>query len=243
MATKLIPKETFYMIEGGDYAGKSTLIKKLQKKYPEFIYTREPGSLLKTENAVKCEQIRNRLLTEDLSNHEQACLFAESRKMHTEDILELIDKGRTVVSDRHISSSMAYQGYAGGISKEEIIRINQESLDMIKENGVKVIVLWLHINKKTYHKRKQLRMQNAELDVIEKKDEEFFKKVREFFNEENLSWKFKLAMDYNMAFHPIDANQSIEDVFEDACNIIEQNKFIEVKEEQKEEELEENLTW
>lgn len=230
MAFKKIKKGKLYMIEGGDYSGKSTLIKSLKEKYPDFIYTREPGSLFNTENAIKCEAIRNRLLTEDLTIREQAELFAEARALHTKDIIDLINQGKTVVTDRHIISSIGYQGYAGGLSKKEILEINKEALDMFKKDNTEIRVLLLQVNKKTYNKRKALRMNSAELDVIEKKDEIFFEKVRKFFNEDCVQWLLPfMNICENTCIYSIDANRSKEEVFKSATDIIELTKFIEIK--------------
>lgn len=228
MAFKKINKGKLYMIEGGDYSGKSTLIENLKKKYPEFIYTREPGSLLSTINAVKCEAIRERLLTEDLTTREQAELFAKSRALHTKDIIDLIKQGKTVITDRHIVSSIGYQGYAGGLPN--ILTINKETIDMFNKNNIEIRIIMLKINEETYNERKAFRMQKTNLDVIEQKDEEFFNKVREFFNEKH----YKILLPFmneckNTYLYGIDANGTKEEVFEDVSKIIDKTKFIEIK--------------
>jgi dTMP kinase len=219
-------KGKFIIVEGSDFSGKSTFIESFKKSLDnkdEYLFTREPGNLLNTKNANDCENIRKRLLNEELSLNLQTELFSQSRNLHTKDIVNELNKGLNVICDRYILSSFAYQAYAGDLGYYDVFKSNIDSLKMLKDNNIDVHVLVFKIDKENYNKRKKLRNDLVGLDVIEKKDESFFNKVSSFFNED-------VFIDYipneivNMNIHTIDANKSIEEVFNQGKNIL--NKII-----------------
>ena len=171
-------------LEGGDYAGKSTFLGQLKECHPEFKYTREPGNKLDTIHSSMCEEIRNELLNNKNSKEKEAQLFAASRYLHTIDIVELINKGYTVVTDRFLLSSYAYQAYANKLGDKAVEKYNSSAISLLEENNIKMHTLVFKLDKETYEKRKKLRMTYEALDEIEKRDEDFFKRVNNFFNED-----------------------------------------------------------
>lgn len=105
--------KNFIVFEGIDGAGTSTQIKLLAEKNPEFFVTtaeptdRETGRFLR------------RMLAGDFSVDEKtnAFLFAADRCEHIygkNGVIELINKGKTVLSDRYFFSSLAYQSISCG---------------------------------------------------------------------------------------------------------------------------------
>jgi dTMP kinase len=117
----------FICVEGLDGCGKTTqaklLVKRL-KKTREAIYTAEPskgeiGKLVK-----KCylhAKKRGSITVE-------ALLFAADRLEHLKnEVLPALDKGKTVVSDRYVFSSIAYQG-AAGLDLNWIEKINEQAV-------------------------------------------------------------------------------------------------------------------
>ena len=120
-------KGIFICIEGLDGCGKTTqaklLVKKLQKSH-KAVYTAEPS---RGKIGVF---IRKRWLYGEkrLSSVAEALLFAADRVEHVEnEILPAVGKGKLVVSDRYVYSSLAYQG-AGGLSLDWIEKINEHAL-------------------------------------------------------------------------------------------------------------------
>ena len=215
-------KGKLIIVEGGDFSGKSTFINNLKSKMnfkDNYKFTREPGNLLNTNNKVICEDIRNMLLNKELGPIAQTMLFARSRILHTKDIINELNKGTNVVCDRYVLSSFAYQAYAGDLGYYEVFKANRTALEMLRENNIDVHVLVFKINKENYNKRKELRNKSVGLDAIERKDEEFFNKVSDFFNED-------IYIDYvpneavTMNIHTIDANESIDKVFSQGINIL-----------------------
>jgi dTMP kinase len=112
----------FITIEGGEGAGKSTLLRglvaALNKAGIAALGTREPGG------APGAEEIR-RLLVEGAPERwdaaSEALLMVAARRSHlTETIWPALAAGRWVVCDRFADSTLAYQGYAGGVALAEL---------------------------------------------------------------------------------------------------------------------------
>ena len=100
-------KAVFIVLEGIDGSGKTTLAKSLKEKLEAKGYktqlTAEPtsgpvGSLLRSEKIgdPKAETL----------------LFVADRSCHTSEIIELLDNGISVISDRYYASTLAYQSAA-----------------------------------------------------------------------------------------------------------------------------------
>lgn len=106
-------KGLFITFEGPDGSGKSTQIQKLKNKLEnkgyETVLTREPGGTAISEN------IREMIL--DVRNSEmdsltEALLYASARSQHVAQvIIPALTAGKTVICDRFVDSSIAYQGY------------------------------------------------------------------------------------------------------------------------------------
>ena len=115
-------KGLFIAIEGGEGAGKSTHSKRLAQHLEsighEVVLTREPGG---TPTA---EKIRNILLDPeitDMPDHTEALLFAASRADLAANLIRpALERGATVICDRYIDSSVAYQGYSRGLGAEKV---------------------------------------------------------------------------------------------------------------------------
>ena len=108
----------FITIEGGEGSGKSTLIKGLVDALKErdipCLATREPGG------TVGGEEIRNLLVCGSGARwdamSEALLLFAARRDLLMKVIAPQRARGRWILSDRFIDSTVAYQGYGGGLS-------------------------------------------------------------------------------------------------------------------------------
>ena len=102
----------FITLEGGEGAGKSTVIKelklKLENKGYEVVITREPGG------SFLGEKIRKIIFENELSIQTEALLFASARADHIDNIIiPNLKQGKIVISDRYIDSSIVYQQYVG----------------------------------------------------------------------------------------------------------------------------------
>lgn len=207
-------------IEGPDFAGKSTCISKLKTILPSmydkelFVYSREPGNLLNTSNAKKCEEIRRQLLSEKCkSAYEEAVLFAASRLLHTEDIIKLLNKGINVICDRYIVSSLFYQGPL--IGTEVAYEYNKNSILLLKANGIEVNNVILSILYDTYKERSSYREQ----DAMEQVPDGVIKK-RLSRHQTAQQTLMKLDADMFSNTYMIDANHNSEDTAIEVLNAI-----------------------
>ena len=115
----------FITLEGGEGAGKSTQVSRLAARLERaghtVCITREPGG------APGAEAIRELLVTGDPERWDAATetlLHYAARRSHlTDTIRPALARGEWVVCDRFADSTLAYQGYAGGVDKGFISEI------------------------------------------------------------------------------------------------------------------------
>ncbi|HHX49687.1 MAG TPA: dTMP kinase [Clostridiales bacterium] len=123
-------KGKFITFEGCEGVGKSTqaklLIKYLEEKGYDVVFTREPGG------TPVAERIREILLdpTLEITSRTEAHLFVAARNDHIENvILPNLEKGKIVICDRYVDSSIAYQGVARNLGIEYIEELNKVAFE------------------------------------------------------------------------------------------------------------------
>jgi dTMP kinase len=110
----------FIALEGGDGAGKSTQARLLgtwlESRGRSVLLTREPGG---TEFG---QHLRDLVLHGDhVAPRAEALLFAADRAHHVETLIRpALARGRVVITDRYLDSSVAYQGAGRDLGIEEI---------------------------------------------------------------------------------------------------------------------------
>jgi dTMP kinase len=112
-------------VEGLDGAGKTTLVASLaaalEERGERVVVLREPGGVEVSE------RIRE-LLTDpalEIDARAEALLYAAARaQLVAQELRPLLDAGTTVLLDRFIDSSLAYQGAGRGLGVEEIRTLN-----------------------------------------------------------------------------------------------------------------------
>ena len=121
----------FITFEGCEGCGKSTQ-SRLLKEYllstgQDFIALREPGG---TEIS---EKIRELILDKGnakMTDECEALLYAAARaQLIKEVILPNLNAGRTVILDRYIDSSFAYQAFARGLGYDFVAAVNSYALE------------------------------------------------------------------------------------------------------------------
>ncbi|HLE98580.1 MAG TPA: dTMP kinase [Gaiellaceae bacterium] len=114
----------FVTFEGLDGSGKTTqaelLRERLETDGVEVVATREPGG---TELG---ERIRDLLLHGGhVSPWAEALLYAASRAQHVEEVIRpALERGASVVCDRYVDSSVAYQGVGRGLGLDRVLDLN-----------------------------------------------------------------------------------------------------------------------
>lgn len=203
----LLKEGLFLTFEGGEGAGKTTLIEEmalqLASKGYEVLKTREPGGTKLGEH------VRLLLLQhshEKVSVHAELCLFLASRAQH---ILEVIgpalEARKIVLCDRFNDSSVAYQGAARGLGMEKVA----EFCKFISQGLQPHLTLYLDIDPELGLNRAK---KSREQDRIESETLVFHTKIREAYHE---------IMEKNRKrFHLLDASQSPKHVLSEAMKLV-----------------------
>ena len=114
----------FVSFEGLDGSGKTTqaelLRARLEAEGEEVVTTREPGG---TELG---ERIRELVLHGGhVAPWAEALLYAASRAQHVDEVIRpALERGASVICDRYLDSSVAYQGGARGLGLERVLELN-----------------------------------------------------------------------------------------------------------------------
>jgi len=173
-----LQKGILISIEGIDGSGKSTLARALQKQLEKkdlpVLLTYEPG------DSPLGKHIRKILQERDFAVCGQAefLLFAADRTQHfTEVIIPHLEKKYIVISDRMGDSSMAYQGYARGVNKEMIQKVNNWAMQNRKPDTT------LYIQLSVASALQRLKNRKEAPTVFEKEKEDFTKNVIKGFEE------------------------------------------------------------
>lgn len=211
-------KGKLIIVEGPDFCGKSTQLNMLkeQKIGSNLIFTREPGSYL-PKSKEECERLRALVLNNKYSLEDEAAIFAKSRYIHTKEIIELLEQGYNVISDRYIVSSLAYQGYAQSLGAQKVLDINKATLEMLNNEGITIECVKFTIEEKEWRKRKAKRLAQESADVIEEKD--ICESILTFFTDENVFYACTHKL--NMNVYEVDATGDRYEVQNQFINIIE----------------------
>lgn len=196
--------KNFIVFEGIDGAGTSTQIKKICEKNPQkFFQTAEPTSL-------ETGKFLRRMLGGEFSVDEKtnSFLFAADRAEHLygkNGIIEQINNGKTVISDRYLFSSLAYQSISCG---EELPKLLNSTFPLPE------ILFFFEIDPEISLKRVDSRNEKKEIyEKIETQKKialEYEKIISEYEN--NPSCRMKIIR--------IDATKSIEEISETISKII-----------------------
>jgi len=126
-------KGKFITFEGSEGCGKSTqsylLYEYLKKKGLKVIYIREPGG---TRIGEKIRNILLDTVNTAISAHCEMLLYMAARAQLVNEIIQpALRKGRIVVCDRFLDSTLAYQGYGLGIDVKLIKYIGEATTQNI----------------------------------------------------------------------------------------------------------------
>ena len=196
--------KNFIVFEGIDGAGTSTQIKKICERNPQkFFQTAEPTSL-------ETGKFLRRMLGGEFSVDEKtnSFLFAADRAEHLygkNGIIEQINNGKTVISDRYLFSSLAYQSISCG---EELPKLLNSTFTLPE------ILFFFEIDPEISLKRVDSRNEKKEIyEKIETQKKiamEYEKIISEYEN--NPSCGMKIIR--------IDATKSIEEISDTISKII-----------------------
>lgn len=166
----------FITFEGNDGSGKSSVIAAIKEELVnrgyEVLYSREPGG------SKIAEKIRELILDVDnmgMDDKTESLLYAASRREHVvKTLIPALNKGKIILCDRYLDSSLAYQGYARGIGIDEVYKMNTYATDNLLPDLTLLICVKPEIG---FNRIKN--NQRGNLDRLESEKMEFHKKVYE----------------------------------------------------------------
>ncbi len=201
-------KGLFITFEGPDGSGKTTVstavTERLSNEGYKVRYTREPGG---SEIA---EEIRGIILdpkNTEMDVRTEALLYAASRRQHlVEKVLPALEEGITVISDRFVDSSLAYQGCGRKIGIEAVYEINQFAI----EGHMPDRTIFLNVDAKVGLER--IHRGRAVLDRLDMESIEFHERVYNGYKEVVSRYQDRMIV--------IDANRDVNEVIEDAYSAV-----------------------
>jgi dTMP kinase len=188
----------FVVVEGPDGSGKTTQFRKLlagaRRAGLEVCEVREPGG------TPIGERVRAILLDtshEEMALRTELMLYMASRAQLVEETIRpALERGACVLADRYVTSTLVYQGRAGGLPRDEIMHVARAACGPVWPD----LVLIYDVDEATAAHRL-----NPLLDRMESKGSVFHRKVREGYLDE--------ARDDPSLHAVIDATQDEETVF------------------------------
>lgn len=199
----------FYVLEGLDGSGKTSVVDLLKTECPNFLYTREPGG------SPFGEAIRRVLLNDvacDTPPKAMLLGFMSARSSHLDElVIPALKEGKTVVSDRCDGSSFAFQVY--GNEDDELHRLFWDLRKSIF-GELKVHYIYLRLEPCVAEKRRKQRRESTHFDSQTKNyHQRVFEGYEKFF--EILS-----ETTSGVRCSVVDASQTLEEVYENVFSII-----------------------
>ncbi len=193
-------KGKFITIEGGEGAGKSTMMERLAEwlgsRGHHVIQTREPGG------TALAEKIRAILLDDrhgELSDQSELLLVFASRAQHLEELIRpALARGDTVLCDRFTDASWAYQGGGRQMPLEWIATLEK----MVHGDLQPDLTLLFDLPVEQGLKRASRR---GEADRFEQESVRFFARVRQAY--------LARAKSHVSRFEIIDASRDVDQVW------------------------------
>ena len=187
----------FITFEGPDGAGKTTQISRLTDYLVSMgmdtVLTREPGG---TRIGEKIREIILDPQHQEMDHLTEALLYASSRAQHVaEKIRPALDEGKTVICDRFMDSSIAYQGYGRKLG-ERVRIINEIAVEGLTPDLTILLLVDPDEGKK--------RISNGFLDRLELEAIHYHRDVYEGY--------LALANRYPERILCIDGNRGIEEI-------------------------------
>lgn len=197
----------FITFEGGDGAGKSSLIISLHATLIErgydIIQTRAPGG------TAPGQVIRELILhpQEPVVPKAELFLYLADRAHHVEKVITpALSEGKVVLCDRYNDSTIAYQGEARGFGIDKVEELTRFATDNLEPN----LTLYLDVDPEVGLQR--VKEATGRKDQIEAEDIVFHHKIRDGF--------LAIAKKHPNRFKVIDASMPREEVFQEALKLI-----------------------
>jgi dTMP kinase len=128
----------FVVFEGGEGSGKSTQARLLADRWGALL-TFEPGG---TDVGQRLREILLSPETGDLDPRAEALLMAADRAHHVATkIRPALNRGKDVICDRFVGSSLAYQGYGRDLGVDAVLSLSTFATDGLVPDLVVLLVV------------------------------------------------------------------------------------------------------
>ena len=195
----------FYVFEGIDGGGKSTVARMLNDKMMsafgrETVLTAEPsGSWIGD-----CVRKANK---DDVGDFAEALLFMADRAQHTLEISRAVEEGKIVICDRYFVSTLAYQGVTlERLIPDPVLWLRAVNAPIIRRPD---ITFYFLINPETAMKRMKDRDEKSKFEKLG-----FLRKVAAIYEDMSMS---------DPSAQIIDASRPLDDVFAEVLKAVQQN--------------------
>jgi dTMP kinase len=159
-------RPVYIAFEGAEGCGKSTQSRRLAESL-DAVLTRETGG---TDVGQRLREILHDTDVTDLDDHAEALIIAADRAQHIARVVRpALERGRHVVSDRSVYSTLAYQGHGRGLPLDELRTINDWAIGDLWPDLVVLLRVPDEVTRDRLRKR--------ELDRFERAGDEFHTRV------------------------------------------------------------------
>jgi dTMP kinase len=209
-------KGFFISFEGGEGCGKTTQVNRLAKCLTalghKVVTTREPGGTPEAETIRDLIVQRN---TGAWAPFEECLLLYAARLSHVDTVIKpALAKGKIVISDRFIDSTLAYQGYGRGADIKKIEALNDLVLGGFKPD----MTFIMDIDPKIGLARSNRRLAAEELKL--KQSEDRFESMEMEFHERLRRGFLDIAKSNPDRCHLIDASRDLDVIESEIMGIV-----------------------
>ncbi len=203
------PPGRFIVVEGGEASGKSTQAARLAAAL-DAVLTREPGG---TPVGSRLRELLLDPASGPLAARTEALLMIADRAEHVARVVApALARGRHVVGDRHVGSTIAYQGAGRGLDATVLRDVSGWATDGVRPD----LVILLDLDVATAHARL-----TGERDRLEGESRAFHERVRRSFLDQ--------AADEPDRWVVIDAAGDAEDVWAQVAAVVRARLGLEVR--------------
>ena len=174
MSAPAAPRARFVVVEGIECSGKSTLLASLAERMRaegcDVLVTREPGGT-PLGDAVRAIALDRTIAAGPVA---EALLMNAARAQHVAAAIRpALEAGRTVLCDRYVDSTLAYQGYGRGLDLNVLRALCDAATGGLTPDVTLIVDVPVNVS------RERMRKRGVAADRMEAEDDAFHERVRQ----------------------------------------------------------------